>query len=194
MSEDGPFVFVGEALVLDLINTVKIVRGQIIDTLQTPDDLTVWWSLVQEHHHPIEQVSGAATAFDNSVLATVKGVRDHLHDLFLRVIEGQQPNTDDLAALNWALGTGHPNLAWDGGAQVAYMSSGERAAGLLLPAALSALRLLTQTDLSRLHKCASNQCVMLFYDTTKSGTRHWCSTACMDRDRSRRRYRESKQI
>ena len=193
MSEESPFVFVGEALVLDLINTVKIVRGQIIDTLQSPNDLEQWWMLAQEHHAQIEPVSETTMTFDETTLATVKGVRDHLHELFLSVIDGDRPAAEDLAALNWALATGHPSLAWGEGAQVTYASSGEPSAGLLLPAALSALRLLSQADLSRLHKCQSNQCILLFYDTTKSGTRHWCSTACMDRDRSRRRYREAKQ-
>ncbi|MBA3871252.1 MAG: ABATE domain-containing protein [Anaerolineae bacterium] len=192
MSEDIPFMFVGDALALDLINTVKIVRGQIIDTLQTPDDLAQWWSLAHEHHPQIEVVSGDIKPFDENTLATIKSVRDHLHDLFLSVIEGQQPDADDLPALNWALGSGHPTLVWQEGGRIEY-SSTEPAAKILLPAALSALRLLTQADLSRLHKCQSNQCILLFYDTTKSGTRHWCSTACMDRDRSRRRYSASKQ-
>ena len=193
MSDDSPFMFVGDALVLDLINTVKFVRGEIIDTLQTPDDLRWWWSLARQQHTQIEMVTGAAAAFEESTLTAVKDVRDHLHDLFLSVIEGQQPQVNDLAALNWALATGHPTLDWEDRARMSYAASGEPAAGVLLPAALSALRLLTQADLSRLHKCQSNQCVLLFYDTTKSGTRHWCSTACMDRDRSRRRYRDAKQ-
>ena len=193
MSEDIPFMFVGEALALDLINTVKFVRGEIIDTLQSPADLAHWWSLAQEHHANIEPVKGVPAVFDESSLQTVKRVRDHLHDLFLNLIEEQPANPADFEALNWALATGHPSVEWNHGAQLTYTSSGEAAAELLLPAALSALRLLTQSDLSRLHKCQSNQCILLFYDTTKSGTRHWCSTACMDRDRSRRRYREAKQ-
>ncbi len=192
MSDDGPFVFIGDALALDLINTVKIVRGEIIDTLQSADNLRDWWGLAHEHHTQIEHVADEALPFDDAILTTVKGVRDHLHDLFISVIEGQQPDSDDLNVLNWALTTAHPTVKWDTGGHVEYVSSGEQAAGLLLPAALSAMRLLTQMDLSRLHKCQSNQCILLFYDTTKSGTRHWCSTACMDRDRSRRRYRESK--
>lgn len=194
MSEDVPFVFVGEALALDFINTVKVVRGEITDTLQSADDLARWWLLAHEHHPQIETVSGAAVPFGDQVLNTAKRVRKHLHDLFLQVIEGRQPEADDLAALNWSLATGHPTLNWDDDRRVEYASSGEQSAELLLPVGLSALRLLSQADLSRLHKCQSNQCILLFYDTTKSGTRHWCSTACMDRDRSRRRYRESKQM
>ncbi len=193
MSDDGSFLFVGEALVLDLINTVMFVRGEIIDTLQTPDDLKQWWLLAHKHHAQIEAVSDVETVFDDYTLETVKRLRDHLHDLFMRVIEERQPDAADLAALNRALGKGHPMVMWEESAQVEYASFAEPAAGLLLPAALSALRLLTQGDLNRLHKCQSNQCILLFYDMTKSGTRHWCSRACMDRDRSRRRYRESKQ-
>jgi predicted RNA-binding Zn ribbon-like protein len=50
-------------------------------------------------------------------------------------------------------------------------------------------------DLSRLRQCHSHhihRCILLFYDTTKSGTRQWCSTACLDRERSARRYEEKK--
>jgi predicted RNA-binding Zn ribbon-like protein len=194
MAEETLFIFVGEAFVLDLVNTVKMVRGQLTDLLQTEADLAAWWALAQTYHQEIETVEGAPIVFDENTLATVKQVRGHLHDLFLNIIHGEQPSEGDLAALNWALGTGRPALAWNGSGQVKYVSTGEPTAELLLPAGLSALRLLTQADLSRLHKCQNNQCVMLFYDTTKSGTRHWCSTACMDRERSRRRYREAKSV
>ena len=63
----------------------------------------------------------------------------------------------------------------------------------LLPIARSAVDLLTGKDLARLHRCANDRCVLLFYDTTKSATRRWCSIACMNRARSSRRYRERKQ-
>jgi predicted RNA-binding Zn ribbon-like protein len=47
--------------------------------------------------------------------------------------------------------------------------------------ALSAVDLLTRKDHGRLHRCENARCVLLFYDTTKSSTRRWCSTGCMDR-------------
>lgn len=54
------------------------------------------------------------------------------------------------------------------------------------------LRLLTEGDLRRLHKCRNERCVLLFYDTTKSGTRQWCSLDCFNRTRSSQRYRQRK--
>ena len=57
----------------------------------------------------------------------------------------------------------------------------------------AAATLLTERDLSRLHRCGNERCVLLFYDTTKSGTRRWCSLGCMNRARSLRRYRERTQ-
>jgi predicted RNA-binding Zn ribbon-like protein len=63
---------------------------------------------------------------------------------------------------------------------------------LLLPIALSALDWLSSGDRPRLHRCANPRCVLLFYDTTRSATRRWCSLGCMDRARSARRYRQAK--
>jgi predicted RNA-binding Zn ribbon-like protein len=64
--------------------------------------------------------------------------------------------------------------------------------GVLLPIAQSAFALLSGQDLERLHRCANDRCMLLFYDTTKSATRRWCSTACMNRARSSQRYRDRK--
>jgi predicted RNA-binding Zn ribbon-like protein len=41
------------------------------------------------------------------------------------------------------------------------------------PVALNAAKLFAQVDHSRVRKCG--QCVLHFYDTSKKGTRRWCS-------------------
>lgn len=46
---------------------------------------------------------------------------------------------------------------------------------LMIPVARSFARLLVEADKKRLHKCRSSECEMYFYDTSKSGTRAWCS-------------------
>lgn len=51
------------------------------------------------------------------------------------------------------------------------------------------LRLLDQHP-DRVRKCANPECVLWFLDTTRSGTRRWCSmTACGNRLKARRHYR-----
>jgi predicted RNA-binding Zn ribbon-like protein len=44
---------------------------------------------------------------------------------------------------------------------------------LLAPLAHSAAKLFTEADRSRVRKC--RECVLYFLDTSKKGTRHWCS-------------------
>src|SRR5205814_10732813 len=41
--------------------------------------------------------------------------------------------------------------------------------------ARSAAELITQGDPRRLRKCANPTCRLMFYDTSKSGRRRWCS-------------------
>jgi predicted RNA-binding Zn ribbon-like protein len=58
-----------------------------------------------------------------------------------------------------------------------------------VPIARSALHLFTEADWRRLHQCKHDRCIVFFYDTTKSGTRRWCSPGCMNRARSIQHYR-----
>ena len=43
------------------------------------------------------------------------------------------------------------------------------------PIALSFAQLLTTADIRRIRRCKNPECVLYFYDTSKSGTRSWCS-------------------
>jgi predicted RNA-binding Zn ribbon-like protein len=83
-------------------------------------------------------------------------------------------------------------LTSSGAIQPAYQAQ-PGADSMLFAIALSALRLVRDGDRQRLHRCSNDRCVLLFYDTTKSATRRWCSLGCMDRARSAKRYRAAKQ-
>jgi len=61
-------------------------------------------------------------------------------------------------------------------------------ADLFAPLADAIATLLTEADYSRIRKCA--KCVLHFYDTSKKGTRHWCSMRlCGNRNKVRAYYR-----
>jgi len=194
--DDGPFVFVGESPVLDLINTVVVVRGKQRDLLQTPEDVAYWWQAAQRHHPDMERVECDPIEYAADLLDMVKAFRDSMRRLFLSIIGNQLPDDAEIGTLNSVLQTGCPALALnaDGNFEAIYLPSEDAHTELLLPIALSALSLLTRADLNRLHKCHNNRCILLFYDTTKSGTRQWCSTACLDRERSLHRYEQKKQL
>lgn len=187
------FPFVGESLALDLVNTQIVVRGRPRDLLAAPADFAAWREAASasDPQHALS-MRGLDLPEDETVLARVKAFRAALREIFDALVSGKSSADVDLAPLNHVLRAGYLAIETDANGQF-HQVSGSHEAGpdaILLPIARSAMTLLTERDLSRLHRCANERCVLLFYDTTKSATRRWCSTGCMNRARSSRRYRE----
>jgi predicted RNA-binding Zn ribbon-like protein len=193
-NDTAPFVFRGETLALDLVNTVKAVRGRTQDLLEAPEALARWWEFAQQHYALSDVAGNSAPMIGDSTLESVVWLREVLRRLFTGIIDGSSPDQVEIAALNSVLALGHPALEWaeHDAAHTVYAHDGTPRSSLLLPVALSALDMLTTGDLSRLHRCQNQRCILHFYDTTKSGTRRFCSTACLDRVRSAQRYEEQK--
>lgn len=65
----------------------------------------------------------------------------------------------------------------------------------LWPIARSAIDVLTQDNLARVKECpGADDCGWLFYDTSKNGSRRWCSMeGCGSRLKMRRQYARKKQ-
>jgi predicted RNA-binding Zn ribbon-like protein len=62
-----------------------------------------------------------------------------------------------------------------------------------LPVAISAVDLLTSSDLGRLKICPAHECEWLFLDDSRNGTRRWCSMAeCGNRAKARLHYNRAK--
>jgi predicted RNA-binding Zn ribbon-like protein len=61
---------------------------------------------------------------------------------------------------------------------------------ILGPVALSALSVLTGSDLSRIKRCPGDHCGWLFFDATKNKRRRWCEMeVCGNRAKQKRRRR-----
>src|SRR5581483_1663163 len=54
--DESPFLFRGEALALDLVNTEAMKRGKRRDLLETPQDVARWWQEACEHHSEWQDV------------------------------------------------------------------------------------------------------------------------------------------
>ena len=189
---DGGFYFVGDALALDLVNTEDAVRGRRRDLLAAPGAATRWWCAAQIAHpdRVAVQVDDNNPLDDAALRDALVALRGAVRGIFGALAAGVVPAADDVARLNATLATGREWLEFTpaGESRLAYRSA-DRAASVLLPIAVSAVRLATESQRHRLHACANGRCVLLFYDTTKSGTRRWCSLGCKDRDRKMKGYR-----
>jgi len=196
--EETPFLFRGEALALDLVNTEIMVRGKRRDLLMTPEDVVSWWRAAC-HHQPqkddVRTENEGETVYDLALLHALITLRTALRGIFSALVEERTPGKEDLSVLNDVLSTGYPSLdlTEEGNLLPVYRTTDTRRGTVLLPVALSALRLIHKSDRKRLHQCDNGRCILFFYDTTRSATRRWCSLGCMDRARSARRYEQAKQ-
>jgi predicted RNA-binding Zn ribbon-like protein len=193
-ADEGRFFFVGGNVALDLVNTEAAARGRPVELLPDPAAFAAWWRGARRHHPELALPPLSPTLADDRLLAVVTRLRAALRRIFEAVAAGGTIPDADLGVLNDALACGREvlELSASGEPRLLIRNAGDAAAGVQLPLARSAAALLAGTDRSRLHRCANNRCVLLFVDATKSGTRRWCSTSCMNRWRSSDRYRKRK--
>lgn len=180
------------AVALELINTETLDRGKRRDALSSPDALARWWEEICTHYPDqcLIEGAGAPIAWTSELLEAIKALRMALRTLLTHVVEEQAVEEEDLKPVNAVLALGYSALERTGqGTVKAVMHLRDPEQGsVLVPIALSASQLFTEADWRRLHQCKHDRCIVFFYDTTKSGTRRWCSPGCMNRARSIQHY------
>jgi predicted RNA-binding Zn ribbon-like protein len=162
-------LFIADDRALDLLNTVLQVDGALVDVLQSDADVARW----------LVKGGVLATASPRKgLLETSRELREMVRALVLR---RQAHKRLDLAALNAFLAQGRqePVLIQDRGGEVRLEQrfATDTAEQMLMPVALAAAELLANGDFTLVRACESNDCVLHFYDRTKSHRRRWCSMA-----------------
>jgi predicted RNA-binding Zn ribbon-like protein len=191
------YLFLSGVLALDLVNSEVIVRGRRYDLLSSPEDVAHWWQEALTHHPDAEKLKEEthAIVWSLPLLERIKGVRAAIRTLCTNLVEQQPLDQEALTTLNTILAMGYPALDVVSRQEMVpvYRIREADQGAVLLPIALSAFHLFTQTDKHRLHKCKNDRCILFFYDTTKSATRQWCSLECMNRARSLQHYQHLKE-
>ncbi|MEV6522246.1 ABATE domain-containing protein [Longispora sp. NPDC051575] len=162
---------VGNALCLDLANTVNERPVPERDWIDTPDGLAAWAGLV-----------GRAPG---GTVEQARDLRESIYRVFSALTRDAAPPPRDLKTLFEVYAAALPSAAFarDG----AHGSLRWPAGHLLGEAAASAVDLLTHGPLDRLGECPS--CGWLFVDTSRNGQRRWCSMAmCGGRVKARRHH------
>jgi predicted RNA-binding Zn ribbon-like protein len=163
---DG-FLFLGGHPAIDFLNTEIVADGAPLDLLGDPSALARWFTAAEIRDVPV-------TA---RTLAAVKRLRTELREAVLRRAEGHSLKKSTIEALNEALrrGKGALRLRPDGGELELVFEVEEPEALFVL--ARAAAEFFTMADTRRIGRCQGTNCILLFYDVTKSGTRRWCSMA-----------------
>jgi len=193
-ARSGKFLWVGNDLALDFVNTTPVLDGRPTDLLDSFTDLVDWLGEAGVlgyggRRRSLRRVDGAT---GRGLLDEAREFRAALRSLFDALVAGAGPPAGALDAINQRLRRREvPEVRYEGGC---FVRSAPRSVpderSLLLPVAEAAADLLTTRDLSLLKRCENPACVLFFYDTTKNHARRWCSMAfCGNRHKVAAHYR-----
>jgi predicted RNA-binding Zn ribbon-like protein len=175
---DG-FLFLGNQLALDFLNTRPVDNGTPSELLPDFSALLRWFEAARLLSHPErarfhKQWENSQRARD--VVRALRSFRDIFREQVLRWSQGGVVNHATIRELNRLL-VRHPlptQLLLSGNNYRARMSFHPREPeDLFAPLLHSIAQLFTTADRDRVRKC--DRCVLLFQDTSKKGTRRWCS-------------------
>jgi predicted RNA-binding Zn ribbon-like protein len=175
---DG-FLFVGNHLALDFLNTRPVQNGEPMELFSDYGALLRWFhaaGLLSPREMANLQRQSGESATARRTLEAMRKFRETLRNEILAWEDGADVHRTTVAELNRLLAA-HPMLSkleTTGKApSVELWFKPRRPEDLFAPLAHSAAKLFAEGDRKRVRKCG--QCVLHFYDTSKKGTRRWCS-------------------
>ncbi len=175
---DG-FLFVANRPILDLLNTKPVLADGPTELLPDVRALEKW--LIASGTVTSTKARATLRSWRNSseaatFLKQLIAFREKLREAVLRIESGSAPTDAFLTEVNSLL-LQHPlpALLHKRGGQVVRETSLELAkpTDLWSPIVDATADLLAETESSRIRKCES--CVVHFFDTSKKGSRRWCS-------------------
>jgi predicted RNA-binding Zn ribbon-like protein len=122
----------------------------------------------------------AAAVDSRSAEAALKravNLRESIYRLFKSVVEGWQPEAEDLEKLNRELSIGHRHQklsAAKNGFVFEWTNREGALDAMLWQISKSAADLLIYGDLTRIRRCGNEVCNWLFVDTSRNRSRQWC--------------------
>jgi predicted RNA-binding Zn ribbon-like protein len=175
---DG-FLFIGNQQILDLLNTKPVLPSGPAELLPDYPALERWLiasGVVSSAREKAALRSWRGSAEAQLFLHEVIAFRERLRAAVARIEGGHLPSDEFLSELNTLL-LRHPTHA------LVYRQSGSlirqthdelsQPSDLWSRLAESTAQLLVEPDHSRLRRCEA--CVLHFLDTSKKGSRRWCS-------------------
>ena len=181
---------------LDFLNTRMRVNEDLVDLLQSDEDVLIW----------LKQAGFSAPTVDGRTgpLALLRSAR-RLRESIRSLVEQRKTGTrGDPSILNsfLAASQSYPRLVWNKSSALTIdtVRRQDTAESILAPVAEAGADLLTRPDFKLVKRCEDETCVLWFYDQTKSHHRRWCSMEiCGNRHkvaayRARRRYQSASRV
>ena len=193
---DYTFNFCGNHLAIDFTNTVGDRGGDRGEHLNTFGDIVAWAEargvISRSAAAALRQKANADPDGATRAWRSALAFREALYNVIAAASSNRRARPADLAVVNEHVG--------DTFKEAALAQSGERFSletraeewldPVLRPVTRAAVDLLTSDELTKVGRCADDDCAWLFLDTTRSRTRRWCDMrSCGNRNKVRR-FRE----
>ncbi|HEX3157606.1 MAG TPA: CGNR zinc finger domain-containing protein [Gemmatimonadaceae bacterium] len=179
------FPFVGERLWLDFVNTDAARHRGRSDALLSFEAFVRWLQAAGTldaercavmRRRALQQPAGATAA-----LLDASRVRGALRQLAEKGPRQDAVRDSALAEINRILGrsagTRRVERRRDGTFARSFVPVGDAFGGLLIPIVESAADALVLGELTRVRRCAAEDCALVFFDGTRNGRRRWCDMA-----------------
>jgi predicted RNA-binding Zn ribbon-like protein len=196
---DDRFLFVGNSLCLDFVNTEVIGRGGRVDLLVDFDGLAAWCvdaGILDADRARRIRADWSGTSEADKAFGRALEIRAALRDMADRIASGRPIPPNHVDTINRALRErdGRIELVQiDDRFEKRFQMTFGAPQQLVVPVAEAAADLLSTGDLTLVRKCENPDCILYFYDVTKNHARRWCSMAsCGNRAKATAHYRRKR--
>ncbi len=171
-----------------------------LDKLENYADLIAWslkaGVLDEKQAKRLLQIAASDEQAAEKVFKRALFLRESVYRLFKSVVEGWQPEAEDLENLNRELNVARRRqklAAAENSFAYEWIDSEAALDSMLWQISESAAEMLLRGDLSRIHQCGSDVCNWLFLDTSRNRSRQWCDMKDCGNLAKVRRFRQRQQ-
>jgi predicted RNA-binding Zn ribbon-like protein len=177
------FIFLGNHLATDFVNTEAIGQQTRLNLIETPDLLSSWLT---------EAGIKDAVRCTHKDLQEATELRRTIRNCFEHLVESRPLTAHDLSLLNKMSNELRTYLQNEGD-RYALVNRIETASDACALIARATCNLIASPQCVALRKCASDKCILYFIDTSKNQQRQWCSMElCGNRKKAQKHYHKNK--
>lgn len=192
---ETPFLFLGNQLSLDFVNTEIMRAGERVSLIHDYANLRAWQ--IASNAVETTALESAEARWDEAERETIVrealAFRKILRTMAEALATGGTIAAEVLENVNTILreSAGYAQVVAEGeGYRKQFHFIPKRPAQLLVPVAEAAADLLCHTAQMRVKKCENPNCILYFVDTSKNHARRWCSmSVCGNRMKAAAHYR-----